>query len=80
MADDFFQDNIFDKIVTSVYNIPNQFAMKDSSLSKSVGIFYLGVYCCVELCGVAREDKKEFFKATTADRSRQLRPAQRSGK
>ena len=49
--------NIFDKIAISVCNIHSRFAMKDSSLSKIVGISYLGV-----LCRVTQEDIKSFSK------------------
>lgn len=70
MAGD-FKVNICDKIVISVYNIHDQFAMKDSSLSSIVGIFYLGVYWNVELCKVTQEDKNSFsnsFKQPQTDR------------
>ena len=65
MADD--KDNIFDKIVMSVYNIHHQFVMKDSSLSRSVGIFYLGVYCSVELCRVTQKLKQKKPQLTDRD-------------
>lgn len=71
MAGD-FKDNICDKIVTSVYNIHNQFTMKskDSSVSRSVKISYFVVYWNTELCKVTQEGRKN-LKATS-DRSKQL--------
>ena len=85
MAGD-FEVNICesDKIVTTICNIHDQFAMKGPSLSRSVGIFYRCVYWNGELCRVScRKTRKSFSSIHRAtDRSRQLHPvhAQRSGK